>query len=84
MYYRTIPFTSISNMDEQIDIDCIGEYDPKDKIEEQFKELVIKFGIVNTIERAWELYDLLGEERYIHIYNKGCFSSHLIDVLNRT
>ena len=81
LYYRTIPFTTISDMGEQIDIDYISEYEPQDEKEDKFKSLVIEFGLVNTVERAFELNDLLKTEEFAPVNAKGVYSSKLIDIL---
>lgn len=83
LYYHRIPFTTTSDMDEQIDINHILEYEPQDEIEERFKSLVIEFGLVNTVERAFELNDLLNAEEFHSVIAKGVYSSELIDVLSK-
>lgn len=83
LYYRRVPFTSISDMDELIDIDQISEYEPQDETEEKFKNLVMEYGAVNTVERAFELDSLLNSEEFISVNAKGVYSSKLIDMLSR-
>lgn len=83
LYYRRIPFTTISDMDEQIDVDHILEYDPQDEIEEKFKSIVIEFGLINTTERAFELNALLNSEEFNSVNAKGVYSSKLIDTLSK-
>lgn len=83
LYYRIIPFTTTSDMDEQIDIDRIKEYDPQDEIEEKFKGFVIEFGPVNTVEKAFELNDLINKEDFGVVIAKGVYSSNLIESLSR-
>ena len=84
LYYRIIPFTTTSDMDEQIDIDRIWEYKPQDETEERFKSLVMEFGLVNTTERAFELNNLLSSEEFYSVRAKGLYSSKLIDILRNT
>lgn len=50
LYYRVIPFTTTSGVDEQIDIDYISEYDPQDAVEEMFKNIVMEFGPIDTVD----------------------------------
>ena len=83
LYYRTIPFTTTSDMGEQIDIDHILEYEPQDETEERFKHIVKEFGVVNNVERAFELDSLLNSEEFISVNAKGVYSSKLIDILSR-
>lgn len=82
LYYRTIPFTTISDLGEQIDIDHIFEYEPQDKTGEKFKKIIIEFGMVDTAERAFELNNLLNTEEFSPVNAKGVYSSKLIDILN--
>ena len=84
IFYRPIPFTNISAMDEQINIDCISKYVPRNETEEKFKNIVEKFGIIDTEERAFELYNLLIEEGIDSVDTKGFFSYQLIDELGKT
>lgn len=79
--YRKVPFTTISDMDEQIDIDIISEYEPQDETEEKFKRLVIEFGMVNTVDRAFELEGLLDRDEFTSVIAKGVYSSKLSDIL---
>lgn len=81
LYYHVIPFTTTSDMDEQIDIDCIFEYEPQDETEEEFKNLVVNFGSVDTVERALELKKLLNSDTFDSVNAKGVYSSKLIDIL---
>lgn len=83
LYYRIIPFTTISDMDEQIDIDNISEYEPQDEIEEKFKRLVIDFGSVNTVDKAFELNDMLDPDVFGSVNAKGVYSSKLINILDK-
>ena len=83
LYYRVIPFTTTSDMDEQIDIDHISEYNPQDAVEEKFKSLVMEFGSIDTVERAFELKKLLNSETFNSVYAKGAYSSKLIDILRQ-
>lgn len=83
IYYRSIPFTTISDMEEQIDIDHILEYELQDETEEKFKSLVTEFGVVNSVERAFELNGLLNEVEFDSVKAKGVYSSKLIDILSK-
>ena len=83
LYYREIPFTTTSDMDEQIDIDQISEYNPQDAAEEMFKSIVTEFGPIDTVERAFELKKLLNSEIFNSVYAKGAYSSKLIDILRQ-
>lgn len=81
LFYHVIPFTTTSDMDEQIDIDRILEYEPQDETEEKFKSLVVNFGLVNTVERDFELKRLIDSETFDSVNAKGVYSSKLIDIL---
>ena len=81
LYYHVIPFTTTSDMDEQINIDRIFEYEPQDETEEEFKNLVVNFGLVETVERAFELQKLLNSNKFDSVNAKGVYSSKLIDIL---
>lgn len=83
LYYREVPFTTTSDMDKQIDIDHISEYEPHDAAEEKFKSLIIEFGLVNTVERAFELNGLLNSEEFDTVKAQGLYSSKLIDILGK-
>ena len=50
----------------------------------EFKNIVEKFGIIDTEERAFELYNLLIEEGIDSVDTKGFFSYQLIDELGKT
>ena len=81
LYYRTIPFTTTSDMDEQINIDCIDEYSPQSEAEENLKALISDFGVIDTVEKAFALNDLLKADKFDSIRAKGLFSPHLIGIL---
>lgn len=81
LYYRIIPFTTTSDMDEQINIDCIDEYSPQNETEECFKILISDFGVIDTVEKAFALNDLLKDKKFESIRAKGLFSPHLIGML---
>ena len=81
MYYRTIPFTTTSDLGEQIDIDHIEEYSPQNDAEENFKRLVTNFGMVDTAEKAFELNSLLNADEFDSLKAKGIISSNLISIL---
>ena len=83
LYYRIIPFTTIDDIEEQIDLDYILDYVPQDENEEKFKKLVIEFGQVDTVERAFELNELLDQKEFSSLYAKGIHSSQLIDKLSK-
>lgn len=83
LYYRIIPFTTTSDMDEQIDIDHILEYKTQDEVEEKFKNFVIEFGSVNTVERAFQLIDLINKEEFDAVSVKEVYSSNLIESLRK-
>ena len=82
IYYRIIPFTTTSDMDEQINIDCIDEYLPQNEVEESLKALISDFGIIDTAEKAFALNDLLKVDKFDSIRAKGLFSPHLIGILD--
>lgn len=82
LYYRIIPFTTISDMGEEIDIDNLCEYEPQDALEEKFKNIVLGFGSINTVDKAFELNNLLQSEEFNKITVKGLYSSKLIDILS--
>ena len=81
--YRRVPFTTHSDMDEEIDIDTISEYEPQDEVEEKFKNIITEFGSIDTVERAFELNALLLKEEFDSVNAKGVYSSKLIDILKR-
>ena len=81
LYYRTIPFTTTSDLGEQIDIDHIEEYSPQNDAEENFKRLVINFGVIDTAEKAFELNSLLNADEFDSLKAKGIISSNLISIL---
>lgn len=83
LYYRIVPFTTTSDMDEQIDIDHIGEYDPQNETEEKFKALVLEFGAVNTVERAFELNAVVHTKEFDSVNVNGVYSSKLIGALSK-
>jgi len=68
-------------MDEQINIDCIDEYSPQSETEECFKILISDFGVIDTVEKAFALNDLLKDKKFESIRAKGLFSPHLIGML---
>lgn len=81
--YRRVPFTTLSDMDEEIDIDTISEYEPQDEVEEKFKNIITEFGTVDTVEKAFELNALLLNEEFDSVNAKGVYSSKLIDILKQ-
>ncbi len=81
LYYRTIPFTTTSDMDEEIDIDNISEFVPQHAEEEKFKNLISNFGTIDTVEKAFDLNNLLNAEEFDSIKVKGIISSKLISLL---
>lgn len=82
LYYRIIPFTTTSDMDEQIDIDHISEYEPQNETEEMFKNIIMEFGLVDTTEKAFELNGVLKSKEFDFMNAKGMYSSRLIDILD--
>lgn len=83
LYYRIVPFTTTSDMDEQIDIDHILEYEPQDEVEKRFKSLIVEFGSVDTMEKAFELNDMINKEEFCAVIAKGVYSSNLIGILSK-
>ena len=81
LYYRTIPFTTTSDMDEQVNIDCIDKYSPHSEAEERFKNLILDFGAIDTVEKAFELNSLLNADEFDSITAKGVVSPYLIGIL---
>lgn len=81
LYYRIVPFTTTSDMDDQIDINRISEYLPQNDAEEKFKNLISSFGVIDSTEKAFELSNLLKGDEFDSIKAKGIFSSNLIDIL---
>ena len=55
----------------------------QDETEEKFKSLVTEFGVVNSVERAFELNGLLNEVEFDSVKAKGVYSSKLIDILSK-
>ena len=82
LYYRIVPFTTTSDMYEQIDIDRILEYDPQNETEVKFKTLILEFGAVNTMERAFELNAIVNSKEFDSVMVKGVYSSKLLAMLS--
>lgn len=81
LYFHSIPFTAITDMGEEIDIDYISEYEPQNETEKKYKNLVMEFGPVNTAEKAFKLNELLNTEEFASVNVKGVYSSKLIELL---
>lgn len=80
-FYRSIPFTSIIDREEQINIDNILEYIPQDETEEKLKKIIIEFGTIDTVDRAFELERMLSEEEIFSVKFRGGYSAKLIATL---
>lgn len=68
-------------MDEQIDIDTISEYCPKNGDEEKIKNIVLNYGTVDSVEKTFELNDLLISEESDSMFASFLFSPKLIALL---
>lgn len=81
IYYREIPFTTISNLDEQIDIDKIQDFMPKDEKEERAKQILMEYGLINSFDRAVELDKMLIDSEVDSRLRTSSYSSTLISLL---
>lgn len=83
LYYKRIPFTAKVESDDEIDIDKIREYTPKNEQEEEIRNIIIDFGWVDTIKKAYELNEILIYKDAYSIFAKGIISSNLISMLEK-
>lgn len=79
--YCIIPFTEISKIHGRIDIDSIKEYVPQNEKESHAKEIIQEFGSLDTIEKAFQLDDILTRDRCSSEIKYRFFSSMLIHIL---
>lgn len=82
IYYTVIPFTTIEGFDEQIDIDRMYEFEPKNENETFAKKLILEFGNINSIERARALNELLISNEVNSSFRTKLFSSSLVASLH--
>lgn len=83
MYYREIPFTTISNLDEQIDIDKIQDYKTKNDEEVHAKQILLEYGPINTLDSAIELDKILIDNEIDSLLRTSSYSSSLISLLEK-
>ncbi len=83
LYYKRIPFTVKTDLDDEIDIDNIKEYAVQNEREEEIKNIIIDFGQVNSIKKAYELDEILISKDVYSIFSKGLISSNLISLLEK-
>ena len=84
LYYKDIPFTTKYKYDNCFDIDNICDYHPKNEDEEKGKEIILSFGKVDSVEKAFELNELLVSEEGDSFFNNGLFSSSFIKTLENS
>lgn len=83
IYYREIPFTTTSNLDEQIDIDRLQDFKPKDEKEEHAKQILMEYGQIDSSENAIELDKILIDNGIDSCLRTCLYSSTLISLLEK-
>lgn len=83
LYYKIIPFTTKTDLEDELDIDNISEYAPKNKKEEEIKNIIIDFGQVDTVEKAYKLNEILISKDVHSTFAVGIISSKLISLLEK-
>lgn len=83
LYYTVVPFTKITDYEDGFDIDNISDYLPKDESEEKGKSLIMNFGILDSVEKAFELNNLLISNEVDSFVGNGMFSSNLINLIKK-
>lgn len=81
LYYQIVPFTTLSDLDDGFDIDNICDYYPSNENEEKGISIIKNFGIIDSVEKAFELNNLLTANNVDDFVNTGLFSSTLINLL---
>lgn len=83
IYYREVPFTTISNIDEQIDIDKIQDFSSKNDEEDHVKQILLEYGSINTLDSAIELNKILIDNEIDPLLRTSSYSSNLISLLGK-
>ena len=78
LYYKIIPFTTKSKQTTGVDIDNICDYIPRNEEEKKGREITLAFGMIDSIDKAFELYEKLYSEDLYSFMNLGLYSSNLI------
>lgn len=81
IFYRIIPFTTRTNLSNEINIDNIAEYTPSSETDMKAKELITQFGAINSINRAFELEGILVANEIDSPLRISSYSSALISML---
>ena len=79
--YRNIPFSCITDMGMEIDLDGIDALTPENAEDEQTIELIRNFGAIDSIEKAFELKKQLIEKEIDSKIHTASKSSNLIALL---
>lgn len=79
--YTFIPFTTTSDLGDEINIDLLSDYEPKSEHEEKLKLLIIEYGTVDTIEKAYELDEILKDADPESVFRNRLISKKLIESL---
>ncbi len=83
LYYKVIPFTTTSDLEGGFDIDNISDYQPSNENEEKGKDIIINFGEVDSVEKAFELNQLLITNQIDPFFFDRMFSSKLLNALKK-
>lgn len=81
IFYRIIPFTTRTNLSNEINIDNIAEYTPSSETDMKAKELITQFGAINSINRAFKLEGILVANEIDSPLRISSYSSALISML---
>lgn len=81
LYYQRIPFTTMYVLDKGFDIDKICDYKPDNESEEEGISIIREFGIIDSVDKAFSLNQLLISNKIDSFINNGLFSSNLISIL---
>ena len=79
--YTLIPFTTTSDIGDEIDMDSISSYETKNANEEHLKNLILEYGVVDTPEKAFELNTILKEAEEEPMFRNRLVSNNLIRCL---
>lgn len=77
IYYRVIPFTTKTNFEIEIDIDSISEYTPSNELDAKAKDIIIEYGAVDSVDKAFELERILVENEIDSPLRISSYSSAL-------
>lgn len=79
--YTFIPFTTTSDIGDEIDMDSISNYETKNSNEEHLKNLILEYGVVDTPDKAFELDNILKEAEDEPMFRNKLVSNNLIRCL---